>query len=265
VRRIRRPLAVLAAFAVTALAAAAPPAGAQDRVPRIARGTFDARMTVPGTRTIYHRRWRLSPSCLGAACPRIRLLMQRSDDRYDLVALRRRARAYRGRVRTRSLCRGRLATRAGTISVALRVIRTVKRDMVSGRETIVTGIGGDLRVHSGRGVCPRGRHMGRAVRVNADRIDLPEAPLADFEVMPGEPSVAAGTNTVQFTDISSPAEDLVSRGWDFGDPAAGSANRASGPSVAHTYASPGNYRATLTVVDRFDQVASAVRPIDVLP
>lgn len=226
---------------------------------------FDARLTVPGTKTVYHRRWRLSPSCLGAACARIRLHMQRPGGGNDAVTLRRREGVYRGRLRTRAVCRGRLAKRAGTIAIALRVTGTVRRNMVSGRETIVTEVGGDLRLQTPPGVCPRLRHMGRRVRVTADRLDLPQALLPDFTALPPGPSVGAGTNTVQFMDSSSPAEDIVVRTWDFGDPASGSANRATGLAVTHKYASAGSYRVTLTVADSFGQVASVDGPLVVLP
>jgi PKD repeat protein len=211
---------------------------------------------VPGTRTIYYRRWRLAPSCLGARCARIRLRMQRSDGRYDAVTLRRSAGVYRARLRTRAVCRGRLARRAGTISIALRVTNTVNRDMISGRETIVTGIGGELRVRTATGACPRLRHMGKRVRVTADRTDLPEAPRADFHTTPPVTSVSAGFNTLTFHDESSPDEDLVARNWDFGDPASGGANRATGRTVSHTYARPGTYRVTLAIADRYGQVDS---------
>jgi PKD repeat protein len=107
--------------------------------------------------------------------------------------------------------------------------------------------------------------MGRRVRVAADRIDLPQAPMADFHVLTEGPSVSAGTNRVQFMDISTPEDDLVARNWDFGDPDSGEANRASGRDVAHTYARAGSYRVTVKVVDRFGQVASAAGSVDVLP
>lgn len=265
VQRICRPIAVLAALATTALGAGAPPAIAQDAVPRIARGTFDARMTVPGTRTVYHRRWRLSPSCLGATCATIRLRMERSDGQFDTVTLRRNEGIYRGRVRTRSLCRGRLATRTGTISVAIRVTRTVRRDMLSGRETIIAEVGGGLRVESATGVCPRLRHMGKRVEVGADRVDLPEPLHADFEALPPGPSVSARTNTLQFSDVTSPQEVLTAWNWDFGDPASGSANRAGGHSATHTYARAGTYQVRMTVMDRFGQIASISQPLTVLP
>jgi hypothetical protein len=256
---------ILLATATTAVASAPAPAVAQTPGPRIARGTFDARLSTPGTRTVYHRRWKLSPSCLGSACARIRLQMLRSDGRYDAVTLRRDTGVYRGRVRTRALCRGPLATRSGTISVALHVTETVRRNMVTGRETIITGVGADLTVASAAGVCPPRRHIGHVIQVSAGRIDLPAALDVNFHVLTAVPSVTAHTNAVQFSDISQPAEALVARRWDFGDPASGTANRATERDVTHTYARAGNYTAKITVVDRFGQIGSASGAVTVLP
>jgi PKD repeat protein len=137
--------------------------------------------------------------------------------------------------------------------------------MVSGHETIISGVGGELRVRSPAGVCPRRRHLGSRVRVGADRTDLPDAPMVDFHVLTEGPSVSARTNTVQFSDISTPPDDVVTRTWDFGDPSSGTANRGSGAAVTHTYALPGSYRVSLTVADRFGQVASGSGSVDVLP
>jgi hypothetical protein len=261
---ICRPLAVLGAFTATALTTPASPAVAQETVPAIARGEFDARLTVPGTRTAYHSRWRLSPSCLGAACASIDVRIRRPDGNYDFVTLRNDQGVYRGRLRTRAVCRGRLAARSGTISLAIRVTRTVKREMLSGRETIVTGVGGELRIRSAAGACPRRRSLGRLVRVTAPRVDVPELPRPDFRTLPARPSMAAGTNIVRFTDDSSPS-DVVAWSWDFGDPASGSANRASGPSVTHLFAAAGSYRVTLRIADRLGQVASRAKSIVVSP
>jgi hypothetical protein len=95
------PLAMLASIAMAGPALVASPVDAAAApVPKIAAGTFDARMTVPGKKTVYHRIWRLSPSCLGARCAQIRLRMQRSDGRFDTVTLRRDQSVYRGKVRT---------------------------------------------------------------------------------------------------------------------------------------------------------------------
>jgi hypothetical protein len=266
VRIVLRPISLVVATAAATVVAGAPPAAAQTSVPKIARGQFDARLTIPGTKTVYHRRWRLSPSCLGANCASIRLRMERPDKRFDAVTLRRDGGVYRGRLRTRGLCRGRLAKRAGTISVALRVTRTVRRDMVSGRETIITDVGGELRITSELGACPPRRHMGRRARVTADRIDLPEALLPDFHTAPAAPSVSGRTNTVQFADASAPPDQLVAWQWNFGDPASGAANTASGRTVSHTFTRAGTYRIVLTIADSWGQVASLTGPpFTVLP
>jgi hypothetical protein len=262
VHRARLPIAAAAAVS---LAVAAPPAVAQDEVPVIARGQFDARLVVSGTGTIDRRRWRLSPSCLGAACTSIRLNARRSDGVTETVTLTRDRGAYRGRLRTRAVCRGRLAKSTGSLSIAIRVTRTVQRRMRTGRETIIQEVAGELRVRSAAGACQAGRALGRVVRVVAKRIDLPAAPRAGFRLTPSGSSIGAGTNIVRFTDNSRPAEDIRTWSWSFGDPASGSANQATGPSVEHTFATAGSYRVTLTISDGFGQVASASKTVVVHP
>lgn len=257
---------MVGALAAAALGGAgAAPAGAQDAVPVIARGDFDVRLTVPGTGTVHRTRWRLSPSCLGAACASIHLRTRRPDGVTENVTLQRDQDVYRGRLRTRALCRGRLAKRSGTIAFAIRVTRTVQREMLSGRETIVTGVGGELRIRPATGVCPRGRGLGGRVSVTARRVDLPAQQQPDFRMSPSAPSIAAGSTIVRFTDDSTPAGDAATWSWDFGDPASGSSNRASGPSVTHLFAAAGTYRVTLRISDSFGQVASRTKSIVVAP
>jgi hypothetical protein len=191
--------------------------------------------------------------------------MRRPDGVGESVTLRRDQRVYRGQLRTRAVCRGRLAKRAGTIAIAIRVTRTIEREMLSGRETIITGVGGQLRIRSAAGACPRGRGLGHVVTVAARRVDVPQRLQPDFRASPRRPSVAAGTNIVRFTDDSRPQGDPVAWSWEFGDPASGSSNRASGPSVTHLFASTGSYKVTLRIADGLGQVASRTKTFVVAP
>ncbi|MCH7701018.1 MAG: PKD domain-containing protein, partial [Planctomycetes bacterium] len=68
------------------------------------------------------------------------------------------------------------------------------------------------------------------------------APNASFVVTPAT-TVELGTE-MTFTSTSSPAEEIVSLDWDFGDSAG-----ANGLSVSHTYAEAGVFVVTLIVVD----------------
>jgi len=252
---------------LAAIAALTPvaPASAQSSVPPIARGSFDARMTVPGTRTVYHRVWRISPNCLGDTCSRLRVRLQRPDGTFDGVTVRRNsAGTYTGRLRTRAICRGRVAKRSGTISLRRRVTDRERRDLISGRATLISGVGGSLTVESPPRVCPPNRHLGRRVKVTAERTDLPQRLLLDFHSLPTAPRIGNNTNTVQFTDASAPEDDIRLRGWNFGDPSSGS-NVGDGKVVTHRYARAGTYTVTLVVMDRWRQVASLSSQITVAP
>jgi PKD repeat protein len=83
---------------------------------------------------------------------------------------------------------------------------------------------------------------GRATdRLTGRRIDLPSPPSAAFSIVPVDLTAGA---TGYFTDESSDDGEVVSQIWDFGDPASGTANTASGPYPSHSYAAPETYRVT---------------------
>jgi hypothetical protein len=96
--------------------------------------------------------------------------------------------------------------------------------------------------------------------------DVP--PTASFDVA-GTP--VAGT-PARFADTSSDPDGSVVRWvWDFGDPAAAAQDHldttdpAAGRAPAHTYAQPGSYVVTLTVVDDGGRSASTSRTLEVAP
>jgi PKD repeat protein len=70
---------------------------------------------------------------------------------------------------------------------------------------------------------------------------------------------------VQFTDNSTPVSGRTNMAWDwnFGDPASGASNTASGRSVTHTFATAGAYTVVLTVTDDLGQKSSATASITV--
>lgn len=256
-----RSTAVLAGLAGIASAVPATPSAAQSSVPAIARGEFSVRLT--GSGATDRRPWRLAPSCLGASCSTIKLRMRRADGDYDNATLQRDGDVYRGRVTTRALCRGRLSRRSGTLSIAIRVTGTTTRELTSGRETIITGLGGELRIRSAS--CPAGRGLGRVVRVSARRVDLPGRLRPNFKVSRPSPSISAGTTVVRFTDQSPTNNDIRTWHWSFGDPASGSNNRATGPSVVHEFMTVGTYRIELRVTDSYLQVATVSKSLVVSP
>jgi PKD repeat protein len=87
-------------------------------------------------------------------------------------------------------------------------------------------------------------------------------PQAQFVSSPGSPNAG---QVVQFTDNSTPVTNRTNVRWDwnFGDPASGPANVASGRSVTHTFATAGAYTVVLTVTDDLGQKATATASITV--
>jgi gliding motility-associated-like protein len=68
----------------------------------------------------------------------------------------------------------------------------------------------------------------------------PGGPAMGFQVTP-----ACAGASVQFAASITPAPTGASFAWDFGDPAAGLANTASGAAAAHTFSAPGVYTVRL--------------------
>ncbi len=94
----------------------------------------------------------------------------------------------------------------------------------------------------------------------AIRVDtVPVAPAFHFE------RACEGT-AMPFTDASTllPGQSILSRNWDFGDPASGAANTSTDTNPTHIFAAPGLYTVTLTVVAANGCTASASREVEVL-
>jgi PKD repeat protein len=87
-------------------------------------------------------------------------------------------------------------------------------------------------------------------------------PQAQFVSSPGSPSAG---QVVQFTDNSTPVPGRtnVAWNWNFGDPASGGANVASGRNVTHTFAVAQSYTVVLTVTDDLGQKSTATASITV--
>lgn len=61
---------------------------------------------------------------------------------------------------------------------------------------------------------------------------------------------------VAFTDLSTSLDPIISRQWDFGDPASGAANTSTLANPTHTYSNVGNYIVTFTITTQGGCVAT---------
>jgi OOP family OmpA-OmpF porin len=74
-----------------------------------------------------------------------------------------------------------------------------------------------------------------------------------------EPNSGQAPLTTQLRAVADPAGEIASYQWDFGDGSTG-----TGSDVSHTYSSPGDYRAMVTVTDKAGMTTTAAAPVRVL-
>ena len=246
---MRRQLTVAAVLAALApAAAAAGPAQAASRP--VVDGTWEMKFRTtynrgfrgPEVGTRYTRAWFFERHCDANGC-RLRAQRETSTHGYVTLRVRRSGSVYRAVWRTRARCR-----KAGTFPYTETVTFTVSDSVLIAGRRLASRVSGRLVGRSPARGCQR--QPGEAHdRMSGTRTDLPEAPEAEFSYEPGAPSVSTGA-TVFFTSTSYDVDgEPIAWDWDFGDPAAGAANTATGERPAHTYTMPGTFRVMLTVTD----------------
>jgi PKD repeat protein len=122
-----------------------------------------------------------------------------------------------------------------------------------------------------------GSYCYRLFNVSATGRPTPSAPLV-YVVAAGPTAAAAVVSAavagspVSFEDRSTVSGTTIANWhWDFGDPASGAANvvdtsdPAAGRAPTHTYAAPGTYTVTLTVVDALGRSATTLLTLTVAP
>ncbi|HAD11078.1 MAG TPA: hypothetical protein DCF33_01440, partial [Saprospirales bacterium] len=87
-----------------------------------------------------------------------------------------------------------------------------------------------------------------------------EVPDTDPPVF-ADPLAKCAGNALEF--LASPNPEIIQLDWDFGDPASGTANEASGSTVYHSY-TPGNYTVTATSNNVYGCTATFSRNITVI-
>jgi hypothetical protein len=208
------------------------------------------------------RRWTFTGvGCTGGVCPQLTLRRQRSAHRFDRLTLTRvAAGSYVGRGRFTSAlrCRGRRVAHGLVVpyTVRMQVIQAVTIQGIpfaSGLSAIYTN---RRRIDHTR--CPIGpshdaaRYLGAATA-------LPSPPTSAFQA-----AVVPGSDTATFTDTSTlgaGGAPIVSRLWQFGDPASAAANTATASPAAHTFSAPGTYQVTLLVVDANGLAAASAQTV----
>ena len=81
---------------------------------------------------------------------------------------------------------------------------------------------------------------------------------------PFPPSWWPSIDSATFTATSAPGAggaEIVSRVWQFGDPASGAGNTARTRRVAHTFSAPGVYEVSLTITDANGLTATVTHPV----
>lgn len=206
------------------------------------------------------RTWRFDSTCATGPCPAVTLRRSRGRA-VDVLTLRRRAPGVysgTGSFTVPLRCGDRTYRRGGlvpfTITVRISSVVTVQST------PFAMGISASYvnRRRINRTPCP-GSIGHDAVAYTGSRIGaLPAPPSADFA------AVAVTPSTLAFQDVSrrgASGAKVVAESWDFGDPASGAANTATGPRPTHSFSSPGAFTVTLTVRDGNGLVGAVQRAV----
>jgi len=243
-----------AAASAPAPAAATPPAieGSWTVRARVVSARGGARPPAGSRRSAEYGARPCSAPCL------VRLAERLPGGGHPVIAFSRSGRIYSGTARTRMRCAGgRVRARVtDRFQISSRVRRNGRR--------LAANLSGDAIL---RGTC-NGAAARLVVRWTAVRNDLPEPPTPGFTTAPDPVSLKADGGLATFEDTS--VDDLdggevVGWQWDFGDPASGASNVATGPRVTHTYTTVGTFTVTLTVTDDDGLRASVSDVISVEP
>lgn len=210
------------------------------------------------------RRWTFTGvDCAGSVCQRLALRRERAAHRVDRLTLTRvgvGSYAGSGRFTSALRCAGRRYPRGlvvpYTITVQVTQAVPVQDIAFAGRLSAVY----TNRRRIDRTPCPLGPSHDAAWYVGV-ATPLPAPPTAAFQV-----ATQPGSDTATFTGTSAPGAGgarIVSRVWQFGDPASGPANTATTNPASHAFSAPGVYQVELTVTDANGLTASTAQSVTV--
>lgn len=230
----------------------ATPVDARVNAPYVMQGRIVTAVRVRGEHRgqAITRHWTLAgQACTGSVCQQLSLLRERSAHLYDRLVLNRvgigrytgSGRFYAGLV-----CRGRRWPRGEVVpfQITVQVTQAVPIEGIafaSGVSATYTNL-----TRTDRTVCPIGPSHDAAWYTGV-ATPLPSPPAAAFTT-----AMNGATDTATFADTSglgAGGARIVSRQWNFGDPASGGADTATTAQATHTFSAPGAYAVSLTVTD----------------
>lgn len=208
------------------------------------------------------RRWTFTGlSCVGSICPRLALRRQRSAHRFDRLTLSRvgvGSYAGSGSFYAALRCRGRLVPRGLVVpyQITVQVAQAAAIEGIAFASALTATYTNLHRIDRTR--CPIGPSHD-AAQYSGAAAPLPTPPAAGFSV-----AAHPTADSVTVTDTSAPGAGgarIVSRVWQFGDPASGPANTATTAQAEHTFSAPGDYQVLLTITDANGLTATAARTV----
>lgn len=210
------------------------------------------------------RRWRFTGlDCAGNVCARLSLRRHRGARHVDRLTLSRvgvGSYTGRGRFTAPLRCRGRRYPHGLVVPYTITVLVTqaVPVEGIAFASQLSAVYANQRRIdHT---PCPLGPSHDSAWYAGA-AAPLPSPPVAAFEV-----ATRAGSDRAIFRGVSARGAGgarIVSRLWQFGDPASGAANTATVNPARHIFSAPGAYRVVLTVTDANGLSASATHAVTV--
>ena len=257
-------LGVVVVLAVSAPARAAGVADARISASFVMHGDVVTAVRVHGEHRgqAITRRWTFTGvECAGDVCPRLALRRERSAHRYDLLTLSRvgiGSYAGSGRFYAGLRCRGRRIPQGLVVPyrITVQVARAVPIEGIAFASALTASYVNLRRIDRTR--CPIGPSHDAAQYAGV-AAPLPSPPAAAFSA-----AVHAAADSVTVTDTSARGAGgagIVSRLWQFGDPASASADTATTPQARHTFSAPGRYQVSLTVTDANGLTATATRTV----
>jgi PKD domain len=208
------------------------------------------------------RRWTFSGAgCGRGVCRQLRLRRQRSANHYDRLTLTRvGVGSYAGRARFTSAlrCRGRRYPGGLVVpyQITVQVSQVVRIEGIAFAGQVAAAYTNLRRIdHT---ACPIGPSHDAAQYIGV-ATPVPTPPAAAFTV-----AADPGADSATVTDTSARGAGgarILSRLWQFGDPASGVANTATTARASHIFSAPGVYQVTLTVTDANGLRATAAQTV----